>query len=162
MPGGSFDFFEADSVASNTFLMPCSDLRINGFVMIESRPCQIIEVPTSETGKHGHVKVHLVAQDIFTQRRYEDICPSTHKMDVPNVEIQDYELIWVVDDILSLYDPETGETREDLRKPEGTIGEEIDAAMRNDEYILCTVVNFGDKGAVIATKMNTDVDKGEI
>lgn len=56
-------------------------------------PTQIIDMSTSKTGKHGHAKVHLVATDIFTQRKYEDISPSTHNMDVPNVSRVEYQLI---------------------------------------------------------------------
>jgi len=28
------------------------------------RPCKIVDMSTSKTGKHGHAKVHLVAIDV--------------------------------------------------------------------------------------------------
>ena len=31
---------------------------------LEGRPCKIVEMSTSKTGKHGHAKVHLVAIDV--------------------------------------------------------------------------------------------------
>ena len=54
----------------------------------------------------------------------EDICPSTHNMDVPNVVRKDLQLIDIDGDFLSLMD-DAGETRDDIKVPEGELGDEI-------------------------------------
>jgi len=152
------DFNQGDSGASATYPMQCSALRKGGFVMIKNRPCKIVEMSTSKTGKHGHAKVHLVALDIFTGKKLEDICPSTHNMEVPNVKRKDYQLIGMEDDFLSMMD-DSGDTREDLKCPEDDVGTEIRNAIANETDILVTVLGACGEECVIATKVNTAVDK---
>jgi len=69
---------------------------------------------TSKTGKHGHAKVNLVGIDIFDGKKYEDMSPSTHNMEVPNVNRKEYTLIDVTEEgFLSLMD-DGGDVRDDL------------------------------------------------
>ena len=51
------NFGGGESGASETYPAQCSSLRKNGHVMIKERPCKIVEMSTSKTGKHGHAKV---------------------------------------------------------------------------------------------------------
>merc|ERR1712029_693441 len=118
-------FESADAGASLTFPMQCSALRKNGFVCIKNRPCKIVDMSTSKTGKHGHAKVHLVAIDIFTGKKLEDLSPSTHNMDVPNVSRREFQLLDITDDdFLSLMD-DSGNTKDDVKLPDGDLGDRI-------------------------------------
>jgi len=130
--------------ASQTFPQQCSALRKNGFVCIKGRPCKIVEMSTSKTGKHGHAKVHLVGIDIFTGKKLEDICPSTHNMDVPNVNRKEYQVIDFKDGFFTMMDDE-GETREDLKhttvtdKPLEEVEKLFADAEAGDQTMLATV-----------------------
>ena len=123
--------------------MQCSALRKGGHVVIKGRPCKIVDMSTSKTGKHGHAKVHLVALDIFTGKKLEDLCPSTHNMDVPNVRRQEYFLVslrferkfikvsntsvqkvHIDDGFLNLLD-DNGNEKNDVKMPEGDVGDLI-------------------------------------
>ncbi|KIH88948.1 translation initiation factor 5A [Sporothrix brasiliensis 5110] len=126
-------FDSADAGASATFPMQCSALRKNGFVVIKGRPCKIVDMSTSKTGKHGHAKVHLVAIDIFTGKKLEELCPSTHNMDVPNVKRSEYQLLDISDDgFLSLMNDD-GDTKDDVKLPDGEVGEKITKLFKTEE-----------------------------
>jgi translation initiation factor 5A len=140
-----------DAGASKTFPTQCSALRKGGHVMIKGRPCKIVEMSTSKTGKHGHAKVHMVAIDIFTGKKLEDICPSTHNMDVPNVVRKDFQLLDIDGEFLSIMD-DSGETREDIKVPEGELGDEIRERFGNDEALLISVLAAMDEECAIAVK----------
>ncbi|GFO01404.1 eukaryotic translation initiation factor 5a [Plakobranchus ocellatus] len=144
-------FEGADSGASQTYPQQCSALRKNGYVVLKNRPCKIVEMSTSKTGKHGHAKVHLVGIDLFNNKKYEDICPSTHNMNVPNVKRTDYQLVNISEGYLSLMD-DSGDVRDDLKLPDTDIGKEMQERFENDEQILVTVMKAMDEEMPIGVK----------
>jgi len=152
-------FEAADSGASATYPQQCSALRKNGFVMLKGRPCKIVEMSTSKTGKHGHAKVHMVGLDIFTGKKCEDICPSTHNMDVPFVKREDYQLMDISDDGYLTLMSDGGDLREDLKLPDGDLGAQLKAEFDNGREILCTVLKACGEEVVIAIKTNTAQEK---
>jgi len=141
-------FEQASSGASLTYPMQCSALRKNGFVVIKSRPCKIVDMSTSKTGKHGHAKVHLVGIDIFTNKKFEDLSPSTHNMDVPNVSRSEYSLINIDDGFLSLMNSD-GSTKDDVKLPEGDLGDKLSAEFDEGKELLVTVLTaMGEEAAI--------------
>jgi len=149
------DVFEsADAGAAETIPQQCSALRKGGFVMIKGHPCKIVEMSTSKTGKHGHAKVHLVALDIFTGKKYEDLCPSTHNMNVPNVKRIEYQLCSIDGGYAQLMSDD-GDIREDLAIPDNDIGKEITKKYENGEEFNVTVLKACGQEALIATKSIT-------
>jgi len=152
-------FEAADSGASATYPQQCSALRKNGFVMLKGRPCKIVEMSTSKTGKHGHAKVHMVGLDIFTGKKCEDICPSTHNMDVPFVKREDYQLMDISDDGYLTLMSDGGDLREDLKLPDGDLGSQLKGEFDNGREILCTVLKACGEECVIAIKTNTALEK---
>ncbi|GAA5862061.1 hypothetical protein JCM8547_001573 [Rhodosporidiobolus lusitaniae] len=133
-------FEQASAGASLTYPMQCSALRKNGHVVIKGRPCKIIDMSTSKTGKHGHAKVHLVATDIFTNRKYEDLSPSTHNMDVPHVKRDEYQLVNIDDGFLNLMTND-GASKDDVKVPEGEIGDQIQAAFDDGKDLIVTITS---------------------
>merc|ERR1719461_1075480 len=109
-------FESAESGASHTYPQPAGEIRKGSHLMIKGHPCKCIEVSTSKTGKHGHAKAHIVALDIFTGKKYEDLCPTSHNVEVPFVKRDEYQLLDITDDRVSLL-LENGDTKEDLNLP---------------------------------------------
>jgi len=135
------DFQQVTSGASKTYPAQCSSLRKNGFVVIKGFACKIVDMSTSKTGKHGHAKVHLVGSDIFTGKKYEDICPSTHNMDVPEVTRQEFSLMDITDDGFCSLMKDDGSVKDDLKVPEGELGQDIRSQFADGKELTVTVLS---------------------
>jgi translation initiation factor 5A len=113
--------------------------------VIKGRPTKVIEVTTSKTGKHGHAKCHFTALDIFTNKKMEELVPSSHNLEVPVVARAEYTLLDIdEDDHMSLMD-EKGDTREDLKLPGGhddadKLADEIRAAFDDGKELVITIL----------------------
>lgn len=145
------NFDVADAGSSLTYPMQCSALRKNGHVVIKGRPCKIIDMSTSKTGKHGHAKVHLVATDIFTGKKLEDLSPSTHNMEVPVVKRSEFQLIDIDDGFLVLMNND-GDMKEDVTAPEGELGEKMQSDFDDGKELLVTIISSMNEEAAISFK----------
>ena len=85
--------------------------------MIKGKPCKILSISVSKTGKHGHAKCNFLAVDIFTGKKLEDMIPSTHGTTVPIVNRSEWEIIDIDEDgVVTLMD-EAGTQKADLNLP---------------------------------------------
>ncbi|OWF41260.1 eukaryotic translation initiation factor 5A-1-like [Mizuhopecten yessoensis] len=148
------EFGTGDAGSSTTVPQQCSALRKNGYVVIKEHPCKIVEMCTSKTGKHGHAKVHMTGLDIFTQKKYDDICPSTHNMSVPIVIRLDLQVVDVSrdeDGYMSLMN-DNGELAY-VKSSQGGLGKEIRKRFENDENLSVTVIKAMGEEAVQSFKV---------
>eukprot|EP00353_Schmidingerella_taraikaensis_P006439 CAMPEP_0185580370 /NCGR_PEP_ID=MMETSP0434-20130131/16267_1 /TAXON_ID=626734 ORGANISM="Favella taraikaensis, Strain Fe Narragansett Bay" /NCGR_SAMPLE_ID=MMETSP0434 /ASSEMBLY_ACC=CAM_ASM_000379 /LENGTH=165 /DNA_ID=CAMNT_0028198607 /DNA_START=26 /DNA_END=523 /DNA_ORIENTATION=+ len=145
------DFTATDAGASDTYPIRAGEVKKGSHVVIKGHPCKVIDYSTSKTGKHGHAKAKIVALDVFTHRKYEDICPTSHNMTAPNVKRTEWQLLDISDGFASLMDPESGETLESLKLPPdetADLDEEVKAYQKlieefeaGEKDIMVTVVS---------------------
>jgi len=127
------------------------------FVDPENRPCKVIDVSTSKTGKHGHAKCHFVASDIFNGKKMEELVPASHNCEAPFVHRADFSLVDVTDDgFVSLMD-EGGNIRDDLKLPEGNddndkLARQIQEMFDDGKDIVITVLKAMTDEEVFAVK----------
>merc|ERR1712176_945719 len=142
-------FEKTDAGSSLTYPQQCGELRKGSHVMIKGKPCKVVDYSTSKTGKHGHAKAHIVALDIFTNRKYEDLCPTSHNMEIPfvkKVELQVLSADKNTGEVSLLL--ESGETKEDLNLPsmDTKCGAPTEDQQKDDVKISDEIVEAVDKG----------------
>jgi len=147
-------FESADAGASTTYPMQAGSIRKGGHICIKGRPCKVVDVTTSKTGKHGHAKCHFVAIDIFTGKKMEELCSSSHNMDVPNVTRTEYTLIDVNDEGFVSLMSEDGDTREDLSLPkhDDSLAKQIKDDFDAGKELLVTIMGAMNEEHVHAVK----------
>jgi translation initiation factor 5A len=147
-----YDFDGTDAGASTTFPMEAGQIKKGGHCVIKNRPCRVVETSTSKTGKHGHAKVHIVALDIFTGKKLEDICPSTHNTLVPHVKREEFSLMDIGDDGYTSLLTEDGDMREDLKVPEDDIGTKMRDGFESGASLSVSVISAMGEEKIIAVK----------
>lgn len=130
-----------------------SAIRIGGYILIRDRPCKVINMSTSKTGKHGHAKINFTAIDIFTEKKMEEICQSTHTINVPEVTRKEYQLIDIdEDDYVTLFDEESNETTEDQKLRDKKVDFDIKKKFEEGKELIVTVISAMGESAIIDFK----------
>lgn len=138
----SDEFETTNAGSSHTRPIQAGNVKKGGFAMLKDRPCRVVEVSTSKTGKHGHAKASIVGIDIFTGKKLDENCPTSHNMDEPIVTRTQYGIIHWEDGFLHLLDA-SGNLRMDLSWPEGRddkVLEEWKKQIESGATPNCTVI----------------------
>jgi len=131
-----------EAAGSATIPMEAGQIKKGGHMMIKGKPCKVLSISVSKTGKHGHAKCNFLATDIFTGKKLEDMIPSSHGTTVPIVTKTDWEIIDIDDeDHITLMD-EGGNQKTDLDLPSvpPNMAQEIRDAWNEGENVVSVSV----------------------
>ena len=138
-----------------TYPQKASACRKGSYLMINDRPCKIIEMSTSKTGKHGHAKCKFMGKDIFDYSQHESVQTSTHNVDLPEITRKEYQLSDIADDdYVSMMD-DNAEIRSDLKLPENELGKNIKKLFELGEDCVLTVLGACGKELIVDCKKTT-------
>ncbi|CAF2582830.1 unnamed protein product [Rotaria sp. Silwood2] len=161
----SLDFNFAEPIASyddsadtnmDTSPQDIGSIQKSDFVVLNGRPLKVVEVTHSKPGKHGHAKVHLVGIDIYTGRRYEDVRPAGHIIQVPKVGKKDYLVVSIdKDGYVTLLNEDTCNIRSDMKinKDSDMARRLLDKFRKGDGQIKVTVLKALDEEQIMAFKV---------
>lgn len=141
------EFEKVDSGASDAVPISVADVKKGVHILMgENRPCKVMEITTSKTGKHGHAKANITGIDIFNGRKYQDVCPVSHAKEAPNIKREEWTVMSVDDEgYIALVD-KTGKMRQDLKLPSETeddveVSKKITDGLESGKTIIVTVLS---------------------
>jgi len=117
------DYDMSTGAAGGSLTVPirAGEVKKGTHVMLKGKPCKCIMVTVSKTGKHGHAKANITGLDVFTGKKYVEICPTSHNMTSPVMHRSEWQLVDLVMPAggMVLMD-QGGSQREDLDLPRDT------------------------------------------
>eukprot|EP01090_Pellita_catalonica_P004859 TRINITY_DN14664_c0_g1_i1.p1 TRINITY_DN14664_c0_g1~~TRINITY_DN14664_c0_g1_i1.p1 ORF type:complete len:150 (-),score=28.27 TRINITY_DN14664_c0_g1_i1:53-502(-) len=131
----------------------CNSIKKGGFIVMKQKfPCKVTAVSVSKTGKHGHAKMKIVASDIFTGNKHQDVVPTSHKVLVPLVSRTDYKFLAIDDqNFVDLLDGD--ETlRQDLQVTDEELIAKLKTAEQESDSLVVTVLAAMGTEKIIAVK----------
>jgi translation initiation factor 5A len=112
------DFEKAESGASMSIPIQISDVKKGVHILMgENRPCKVMEITTSKTGKHGHAKANITGVDIFNGRKYQDVSPVSHAKECPEVKRTEWIVMSIDEEGFVSMVNKLGKQKEDLKLP---------------------------------------------
>ncbi|KAG4079250.1 hypothetical protein HA402_006973 [Bradysia odoriphaga] len=131
----------------DTFKDSVSNLHVNGHVMLNGRPCRINVI--SEPDDDGYINITGI--DIFTSEIHTGSFLPNDVVDVPNVERENYTLLYINDDgnVVAIWESNGEEATFEL--PDGDLGDAIREAQDNGSTSTkLTVFSFAGEKKIFA------------
>ena len=85
-------------------------LKVGSYILIDDVPHRIVEYSTSKPGKHGEAKARIVAISIYEGTKKSIVHPVKHRVQVPNIDRRQAQVISIMGEEVQLMDMETYET----------------------------------------------------
>ena len=130
-------------------------LKKGSYVIIKNRPTKVDSISTSKPGKHGSAKCHIIATDIFTGKKVEEISPSQASMQAPEVKRNEYQVNDIDGDFLCLWDDTDCIQMEHIRVGEDAVGLKIRELYESGVNVLVTILSAMGEEKVIEVKEDT-------
>ena len=151
----SEDEFQQNTDGAYTYPSSAGNIKKGDVILIKDKPCKVLEVTTSKTGKHGHAKANITAMDIFDDKKAEDSQPTSHNVMCVNVSKREYDLTNLnPDGSVTLMD-DKGEYREDLTiDTNSDIFADIQAPFEKNQDVVVTVLSAMGREKIIAYRVD--------
>lgn len=111
------DFDQGDAGSTDTVPQQAGTIKKDAYCMLKGFPCKVSDYSTAKPGKHGSAKATIVGADIFTNKKYEEICPTSANMRVPIVNKIELEVADINEDVFVSLIKLDGSLKEDLKMP---------------------------------------------
>lgn len=137
-PGETFE--ASNSGASETIPSSVGSLKKGSYCILRGHPVRIVEMHVAKVGKHGAAKAKITGIDIFSGNKYEEIHPTGHNIDVPNISRKEFTLLDIDGEgYISMMD-EAGEVRQDLKMQEDDETKKIRGLFDSGATVCVTVL----------------------
>ena len=113
-------FEKGDSGASDSYPLAVGSVKNGSYVVIQDRPCKVVDIKTFKVGKHGAAKANITGIDIFNEKKMLVNLPCSANIEVPIIKKSAYTVIDLDEEgYLTLMDKQ-GTTRQDLKLSDET------------------------------------------
>ena len=93
-------------------IINATEARVGTNIIVDGNPCTVKKMDISKTGKHGHAKCRIEAQNMFTNAKKVFVTPGHEKFEVPMVVKSKAQVLSIKENRASLMDLESFETIE--------------------------------------------------
>lgn len=90
-----------------------NQIKKGNYIMVDGEVHRVISDPQhSKSGKHGHAKIRVNSENLFTGKKASSTFPASQSVDIPNIDKRDAQVTHVTDLVVGLMDNESFESFE--------------------------------------------------